>query len=102
MHNSLPAPLLAGMGFVAVFGGAANTPIAATLMGIELFGLESGVFVAIACVMSYLFSGHAGIYSSQRLGAGKYHFMPTKKGQKWKKLSQKIAPKSESNVNTIN
>ncbi|MEG4037115.1 voltage-gated chloride channel family protein [Microcoleus sp. S36b_A4] len=99
---ALPAPLLAGMGFVAVFGGAANTPIAATLMGIELFGLESGVFVAIACVMSYLFSGHAGIYSSQRLGAGKYHFMPTKKGQKWKKLSQKIAPKSESNVNTIN
>ena len=91
----LPAPLLAGMGFVGVFGGAANTPIAATLMGIELFGLESGVFVAIACVMSYLFSGHAGIYSSQRLGAGKYHFMPTKKGQKWETSAQEIALKSE-------
>ncbi|MEG5038545.1 MULTISPECIES: voltage-gated chloride channel family protein [unclassified Microcoleus] len=91
----LPAPLLAGMGFVGVFGGAANTPIAATLMGIELFGLESGVFVAIACVMSYLFSGDAGIYSSQRLGAGKYHFMPTKKGQKSEKSAQEIAPKSE-------
>ncbi|MEG4503185.1 voltage-gated chloride channel family protein [Microcoleus sp. F6_B4] len=92
---ALPAPLLAGMGFVAVFGGAANTPIAATLMGIELFGLESGVFVAIACVMSYLFSGHAGIYSSQRLGAGKYHFMPTKKGQKWEDSAKKIAQKEE-------
>lgn len=72
----LSAPLLAGMGFVAVFGGAANTPIAATLMGIELFGIESGVFIAIACVMSYLSSGHTGIYSSQHIGSGKYHFMP--------------------------
>jgi len=72
---ALPAPLLAGMGFVAVFGGAANTPIASTLMGIELFGLESGVFIAIACVMSYVFSGHAGIYSSQRIGSRKYSFM---------------------------
>jgi H+/Cl- antiporter ClcA len=71
---ALPAPLLAGMGFVAVFGGAANTPIASTLMGIELFGLESGVFIAIACVMSYVFSGHAGIYSSQRIGSRKYPF----------------------------
>lgn len=72
---ALPLPLLAGMGFVAVFGGAANTPIAATLMGIELFGAESGVFMAIACVMSYLCSGQAGIYRSQRLEeSGKYPF----------------------------
>ena len=69
---ALPLPLLAGMGFVAVFGGAANTPIAATLMGIELFGAESGVFMAIACVMSYLCSGSTGIYRSQRLAAGKH------------------------------
>ena len=69
---ALPLPLLAGMGFVAVFGGAANTPIAATFMGIELFGAESGVFMAIACVMSYLCSGNTGIYRSQRLAAGKH------------------------------
>ncbi|MGM3304590.1 voltage-gated chloride channel family protein [Anabaena sp. WFMT] len=69
---SLPAPLLAGMGFVAVFAGAANTPLASILMGIELFGLESGVFIAIACVVSYLFSGHSGIYTAQRIGLNKY------------------------------
>ncbi len=77
---ALPIPLLAGMGFVAVFGGAANTPIASTLMGIELFGGEAGVFIAIACVMSYLFSGHTGIYGAQRIGASKYHFKPIKAG----------------------
>ncbi|MEH2391348.1 MAG: voltage-gated chloride channel family protein [Nostoc sp.] len=69
---TLPAPLLAGMGFVGVFAGAANTPLASTIMGIELFGLESGVFIAIGCVVSYLFSGHSGIYTSQRIGLSKY------------------------------
>jgi len=75
---TLPTSLLAGMGFVAVFGGAANTPIASTLMGIELFGLESGVFISIACVASYLFSGHVGIYKSQRISSHKYHFITGK------------------------
>jgi H+/Cl- antiporter ClcA len=68
----LPSPLLAAMGFVAVFAGAANTPIAGSLMALELFGSEVGAFAAIACVVSYLFSGHHGIYHSQRLGARKY------------------------------
>lgn len=68
----LPVALLAGMGFVAVFSGATNTPIACTLMGIELFGIESGVYIGIACVMAYLFSGHTGIYSSQLVGSHKH------------------------------
>ena len=62
----LPASLLAAMGFVAVFGGAANTPIASSLMALELFGPEAGAFAAIACVTSYLFSGSKGIYHAQR------------------------------------
>jgi H+/Cl- antiporter ClcA len=56
------------MGFVAVFAGATNTPLACMLMGIELFGAECGVYVAIACVVSYLISGHTGIYTKQRVG----------------------------------
>ena len=68
----LPPSLLAGMGFVAVFSGAANTPLASTLMAMELFGAEAGAYAGIACVVSYLFSGHAGIYSAQRLGTSKY------------------------------
>ena len=62
----LPFDLLAAVGFVAVFAGASNTPIASTLMAMELFGAEVGVFAAIACVTSYLFSGHQGIYRAQR------------------------------------
>ena len=67
----LPVSLLAGVGFVAVFAGAANTPIASTLMAIELFGAEVGVYAAVGCVLAYLFSGHTGIYRAQRIGHAK-------------------------------
>jgi len=71
----LPYSLLTGIGFVAVFAGAANTPLASTVMAIELFGPEIGPFAALACIVSYLFSGHTGIYSAQRIGSGKYRQM---------------------------
>ncbi len=63
----VPFALLAAVGFVAVFAGAANTPIASTLMAVELFGADLGVFAALACVMSYVCSGHSGIYRAQRV-----------------------------------
>ncbi len=69
---NLPFPLLAGVGFVAVFAGAANTPIASTLMAMELFGSEVGLYAALACVVSYLFSGHTGIYRAQRMAQTKH------------------------------
>jgi H+/Cl- antiporter ClcA len=62
---------LAGMGFVAVFAGATNTPLACMLMGIELFGAECGIYVAIACIVSYLFSGNNSIYTKQKIGEAK-------------------------------
>ena len=68
----LPIALLAGMGFVAVFSGATHTPIACTVMGMELFGLESGLFIGIACVVAYFSSGSIGIYHSQIVKGAKY------------------------------
>ncbi|MBV8470836.1 MAG: voltage-gated chloride channel family protein [Burkholderiaceae bacterium] len=72
----MPVSLLAGMGFVAVFAGAANTPLACTLMAMELFGAEVGLYAALACVVSYLCSGHTGIYSAQRVGHAKHRHAP--------------------------
>jgi H+/Cl- antiporter ClcA len=66
-----PTDLFAGLGFVAVFAGASNTPLACTLMGIELFGSEHALYLAVACFVAYLFSGHSGIYGSQRIGIPK-------------------------------
>lgn len=68
----LPVDLTAGLGFIAVFAGASNTPLACTLMGIELFGAQHAVLLAVACWISYHFSGQTSIYSAQRKGAEKY------------------------------
>ena len=73
-----PVDLFAAAGFVAVFAGATNTPLACTIMGIELFGnarsiVDSGLVIdlAVACFLAYLFSGHSGIYLSQRIHRSK-------------------------------
>lgn len=77
----LPIALLAGMGFVAVFSGATHTPIACTVMGMELFGLESGLFIGIACVIAYFSSGSIGIYSAQLVKGAKYQLYQRVKRQ---------------------
>ena len=66
-----PVDLFAGLGFIAVFAGATNTPIACTIMGIELFGGEYVLYYAVACFTAYYFSGHSGIYTSQRMAVKK-------------------------------
>ncbi len=68
-----PVDLFAGLGFIAVFAGATNTPLASTIMGIELFGSENALYFAIACFTAYYFSGHSGIYQSQQLAVSKSH-----------------------------
>lgn len=66
-----PIDLFAAIGFVAVFTGATNTPLASTVMAIELFGAEHAVYYAVGCMVAYLASGHTGIYSTQRIGEPK-------------------------------
>lgn len=82
----LPTGLLAGIGFVAVFAGATNTPIACSMMAIELFGIECGVYVAIACIVSYLFSGHNSIYGQQVIGEAKYKHYSNQEGKRLNEL----------------
>lgn len=73
VYVPLPIALLAGMGFVAVFSGATHTPIACTIMGMELFGFESALFIGITCIIAYFFSGSHGIYQSQIVKGAKHH-----------------------------
>lgn len=68
----LSTGFLAALGFVAVFAGAANTPLACILMAMELFGPDIGLYAALVIVISYLCSGNRGIYHSQKLEVGKY------------------------------
>jgi len=67
-----PVDLFAGLGFIAVFAAATNTPVACTMMGVELFGGNNSLYYAVACFTAYYFSGHSGIYGSQRVVVNKF------------------------------
>jgi H+/Cl- antiporter ClcA len=67
-----PVDLFAALGFVAIFAAATNTPLASTLLGMELFGAGNGLYLATACIIAYRFSGHSGIYAAQRLAVPKF------------------------------
>jgi H+/Cl- antiporter ClcA len=68
--------LLAAIGLVAVFAGASNTPLACSIMGIELFGSGVGLYIFIGCIGAYLSSGHRGIYLTQMLAVSKSDTLP--------------------------
>ena len=64
-----PLDLFAAIGFVALFAAASKTPIASTLLGMELFGIGNGFYLAAACLVAYRFSGQSGIYTAHGLAA---------------------------------
>jgi H+/Cl- antiporter ClcA len=67
----LPIELGAGVGLAACFAAASNTPLALSIMAVELLGSAVFPHVVIVCVLAYLFSGHRSIYPAQRLRNGK-------------------------------
>jgi H+/Cl- antiporter ClcA len=62
---------MASVGFVAVFAGASNTPLACALMGMELFGGGSALYLILGAFVAYLASGHRSIYITQRVNTPK-------------------------------
>jgi H+/Cl- antiporter ClcA len=59
------------IGSITVLAGATNTPLACTIIGIELFGGQGLIFFALACAAAYATSGHTGIYHAQPVSAHK-------------------------------
>jgi len=62
---SLDRATFASIGMVSVLAAAANTPVAMSMLAIELFGGEIGAYAAVACVISFLISGHRSIFPTQ-------------------------------------
>jgi H+/Cl- antiporter ClcA len=67
----LPPTFLATIGFISLFAAASNTPLASTLMGIELFGGAFTAPLAITCALAYVLVGHRGIYGGHRVHTSK-------------------------------
>lgn len=64
-YLNLSPGLFAALGFATIFAGAANTPIACMVMGIELFGFQVAPFVIVTCFLSYQMTPHHGLYGAQ-------------------------------------
>jgi H+/Cl- antiporter ClcA len=67
----IPRELGAGVGLAAVFAASSNTPLALSVMAVELLGANILPHVVIVCVVAYLITGHRSIYPSQRVMRGK-------------------------------
>ena len=53
----------ATIGFVALFAGMTKCPVAAFLLGLEVFGPSATGVFALAVVITYLLSGKFGLYN---------------------------------------
>lgn len=68
------APLLginpavgAAIGFVALFCGVVNCPLASLILSVEVFGAQGLLLFAVSCGISYMLSGYFGLYKSQKI-----------------------------------
>ncbi|MDG0974072.1 MAG: chloride channel protein [Crocinitomicaceae bacterium] len=74
IYFGLPLSFVAGLGFIAVFAGATNTPLACAIMGVEMFGPTGGLWYLLVCVVAFYTSGRTTVYSAQRVHVLKYDF----------------------------
>ncbi len=58
-------PFFAALGFVAVLSGSTNSPIASTILAVELFGSDIVHFAAIASIISYIVSSRKSVFSKE-------------------------------------
>jgi H+/Cl- antiporter ClcA len=68
----LPLDMGAAVGLAAMFAAAANTPLALSIMAVELLGASVLPHVAIVATVAYLLTGHRGIYPAQRIARLKH------------------------------
>jgi len=93
--------LFAGLGFVSVLAGTTNTPIAATIMAVELFGLDMAHYAALSTVISFLISGHRSVFPSQILAMKKSEMLELKIGEEIEKAEVDLDNIERAKINNI-
>ncbi|SFK09848.1 H+/Cl-antiporter ClcA [Halobacillus dabanensis] len=85
----LPMSFLSALGLIAVFCGGANTPIAAFLLAMEMFDGKGLEYFFVACLVSYLFSGHHGLWPSQKIHEPKSRLYSIPRGETMEDVEKK-------------
>jgi len=91
----------AAIGLVSVLAGAANTPIAASIMAMELFGTDIAPYATVACVISFLMTGHRSVYPSQILSMKKSSSINVETGKEMENVLAEAKPRQKSFTGTI-
>jgi len=94
--TGLDAATFAAVGLVSVLAGAANTPIAMSILAIELFGKGIGAYAAIACVISFLITGHRSIFPTQVMAMKKSSSVDVELGQELDKVQARYKFREKS------
>jgi H+/Cl- antiporter ClcA len=99
--TGLDTGTFAAVGLVAVLAGAANTPIAASIRAVELFGPKIAPYATVACVISFLMTGHRSVYPSQILAMKKSHSIQVELGKEMEGLEPQFQRRSKSLLGII-
>jgi len=91
----------AALGFISVLAGTTNSPIAATIMAMELFGLEVAHFAAISVVISFLMTGHRSVFASQILAMKKSDILKIDLGEEISHTKVEIGDKERRKIENI-
>lgn len=92
---------LSAIGFVSVLAGTTNTPIASSIMAIELFGPSVAPYAALSCIVSFLITGHRSIFPSQILGISKSLSIAVETGKEISEVEPKFHLREKSFTKTI-
>jgi len=93
--------LFSALGFVSVLSATTNTPIASTIMAVELFGLDIAHYAALAAVISFLISGHRSIFSSQILAMKKSEMLAVKIGEEVENITADLEDAQKSKIDRL-
>jgi H+/Cl- antiporter ClcA len=93
--------LFSALGFVSVLSATTNTPIASTIMAVELFGIDIAHYAALGAVISFLISGHRSIFSSQILAMKKSEMLSVKIGEEVENISADLQDTEKSRINRL-
>lgn len=91
----------AALGFVSLLAGAANTPIAASILALELFGPQVAAYAALSCVISFLMTGHRSIHFTQVLAFKKSASLEVEIGKELIKVEPRLQPREKTILQMI-
>jgi H+/Cl- antiporter ClcA len=93
--------LFAALGFVSVLAGTTNAPIAATVMAMELFGMDIAHYAAVSIVISFLIAGHRSVFPSQKIMMKKSDLLSVDYGDDIEHSTVTLDDEQKKNIDSI-